>query len=591
MATFENLEFSSDYSFSLDHEIFRQLEMQQRRALYKKRPDLWAKDILGYTMWSRQVDVALSVASNHATMVAAGHSLGKSSETAVLICWWIDVHPIGEARVLTTAPTTAQVRGIVWREVQKMHKVSRDRYQEYLDAKKAGESTEGLPDHCLPGYITSSATWRNFDGLELGSGRTPPRGREGDAFQGIHGGVLAIADEAVGVSAEMIGTLRNNTTAEDDRMLMIANPTNPLSEMGQIWNDPKRASAWERISISVLESPNMTEEGKSLPKEVTKYLAGPKYVEDMKLAYGEDSANYISRVLGRWALDSGQIVFPEDVLEVGLATTVIPDPDDPIHVGFDVARSPKGDWSYLYTAQEGWVYQTHEWMKDPEDETGESYNEVELEVPRKTERRGIKLRYLDRWRGLEFFPLYNEAGNRKTSQAANERANMHMKSLEATELRVDADGMGAQMVDAMFMENIPQPHGYTIIRMRGNDPSPDRNGWYNQRAYQYMEMARKMRMGEVDIEKDDGIDRRLISELGGIEYKFAAGLAESILILSKRDMRDQGKKSPDEADAALYAIAAVDLGHLEPELGDYVIDMDQFAHGAGGADAFFNNSW
>ena len=590
MPTFDNLEFSSDYQFNFSNSVLHQLEMQQRRLLYKKRPDLWARDILGVILWSRQVEVCFSIVNHHDTMVAACHASGKSFLTAVLICWWIDVHPIGEARVLSTAPTTAQVRGIVWREVQKLHKLSRDRYQEYCDAKKRGESTQGLPDHCLPGYITSSATWRNFDGLELGSGRTPPRGREGDAFQGIHGGVFAIADEAVGVSADMIGTLGNNTTADDDRMLMIANPTNPLSEMGQIWNDPKRASRWSRVTISALDSPNLTDEGKSLPQEMLKNIVGPAYIEKMKLAYGEESANYISRVLGRWALDSGQIIFTDDVLEVGLATTVIPDPDDPIHVGFDVARSPKGDWSYLYTAQEGWVYKTHDWVKDPEDPTGESYNEVELEKPIKTDRRGIKLRYLDRWRGLEFFPLYNDSGNRKTSQAANERANMHMRSLNATQLRIDADGMGAQMVDAMFMENIPQPHGYTIVRMKGNDPSPDRNGWYNQRAYQYMELGQRMRRGEVDIEKDDGGDRRLLSELGGIEYKFAAGLAESILILSKRELRDRGMSSPDEADSALYAAALVDIEGLEPEEGEFSIDLEQFV-GQGGASSFYNNPW
>ena len=177
MPTFDNLEFSSDYQFNFSNSVLHQLEMQQRRLLYKKRPDLWARDILGVTLWSRQVEVCFSIVNHHDTMVAACHASGKSFLTAVLICWWIDVHPIGEARVLSTAPTTAQVRGIVWREVQKLHKLSRDRYQEYCDAKKRGESTQGLPDHCLPGYITSSATWRNFDGLELGSGRTPPRGR------------------------------------------------------------------------------------------------------------------------------------------------------------------------------------------------------------------------------------------------------------------------------------------------------------------------------------------------------------------------------------------------------------------------------
>ena len=105
-----------------------------------------------------------------------------------------------------------------------------------------------------------------------------------------------------------------------------------------------------------------------------------------------------------------------------------------------------------------------------------------------------------------------------------------------------------------------------------------------------MELGQRMRRGEVDIEKDDGGDRRLLSELGGIEYKFAAGLAESILILSKRELRDRGMSSPDEADSALYAAALVQVDGLEPDLGEFSIDLEQFV-GQGGADAFYNNAW
>lgn len=542
-----------DYKIEFRTGILAQLEKQARRRLYAKRPEIWAKDILDVTLWSKQIEVAHSIVNNHSTMVAAGHGVGKSYLTAVLACWWIDTHPIGEARVLSTAPTTAQVRGIVWREIQLLHRKAAKRYAEFTAAQKRGESTEDLPDHPLPGYITSSAVWRNFDGLELGAGRTPPRGREGDAFQGIHGGVFAIADEAVGVSKDMIDTLRNNTTANDDRILMIANPTNPKSAMGEMWNDSKVNVLWERITISVLESPHFTDEKNSLPDSVLKYMTDEQYVADKKQEYGEDSANYIARVLGEWAMDSGMIVFLDEVIEMGKATTVIPEPEDPVHLGFDVAYSEKGDWSYIYTAQEGWVYQTHEWGQD---EFGD-WNEIELDTPRRTSKRGVKLRYLDRWRGLPFYAIHNAMGQRMVEQAANERVHAHMLSIGATQLRIDADGMGAQMTDAM----IDISHGeYEIIRIKGNDPSPDRNAWYNSRAYSFTELARRMRVGEIDIEEDDadGV-HPLCKELGVIEYKFAAGLAESILILSKKELRSKGIKSPDAADAANYASMWIEI--------------------------------
>lgn len=544
------------YKFEFSNQVFANLEMQARKRLHAKRPDLWAKDVLDVTLWSKQVEVANSIVENHSTMVAAGHGVGKSYLTAVLACWWIDTHAIGEARVLSTAPTTAQVRGIVWREIQIMHRKAAERYAMYKAAVKAGEDASRFPDHPLPGYITSSATWRNFDGLELGSGRTPPRGREGDAFQGIHGGVFAIADEAVGVSEDMIQTLRNNTTANDDRILMIANPTNPASAMGQMWNDPKKSSMWKKITISVLESPKFTDEGKTLPESVMKYMTDKDYVESKKVEYGEDSANYKARVMGEWAMDSGMIVFLDEVIEMGKATTVIPGPDDPMYVGFDVARSEQGDWSYLYTAQEGEVYQTHKWaLEDPDDP--ESWNEVELEKPIPTGKRGIKIRYLDRWRGLPFFPVHNQYGQRTVAEAANERVHSHMLETGSKEIRIDADGMGGQMIDHIIDISSGE---YQIVGIHGNGPSPDKNTWYNTRAYSYMELARRMRVGEVDIEPDDkdGV-HPLCKELGVIEYKIASGYAESILILGKKELREKGIKSPDAADAANYASMKIAL--------------------------------
>lgn len=581
MTTTEDLLDSPGYKFQFRQGVLAQLETQARKRLHKKRPDIWAYDILGITLWSKQREVANSVVSNHNTMVIACHASGKSFLTAVLICWWIDTGTLGDRRVLSTAPTTAQVRGIVWREVQKMHKLSRDRHEQYKRAVANGESTDGLPDHALPGYVTSSATWKTFDGIELGAGRTPPRGREGDAFQGIHasvgeagdGGVLAVIDEGVGVSADMIGTMRNNTTGDNDRVLMIANPTNPMSEMGQIWNDPVKSKVWERLSISLFDTPRFTEEYKELPEVVVQSLVGQQYLEDMKLTYGEDSANYKARVLGQWALETGFILFPDEVVQTGLDTTVIPDEDDPIRVGFDVARSERGDFSYLYTAQEGWVYQTHEW-RDGDD----GYNLYELTEPRKSSIRGIKIRYLDRWRGKPFFPIRNDKGERTSDLAANEVTHSHMKELGATQLRIDADGMGAIMADAMADV---ADDSYDIIRFKGSDPSSDRNAWYNQRAWAYWLLADRMRRGEVDIEPDDiGGVHPLAKQLGGIEYKFATGYAESLLLASKKDLKAKGVKSPDAADAALYSFVPIALEESMPEGTRFDFDMRQIEQGA-----------
>ena len=70
------------------------------------------------------------------------------------------------------------------------------------------------------------------------------------------------------------------------------------------------------------------------------------------------------------------------------------------------------------------------------------------------------------------------------------------------------------------------------------------------------------------------IMRELCKELAVIEYKFAAGLAESILILSKKEMRDKGIKSPDAADAANYATMWIELDDGMPLGTVFMPDYD-----------------
>ena len=61
-----------------------------------------------------------------------------------------------------------------------------------------------------------------------------------------------------------------------------------------------------------------------------------------------------------------------------------------------------------------------------------------------------------------------------------------------------------------------------------------------------------------------------------LSNKIANGFAESILIESKQEMRKKGLKSPDAADAAWYAAAALNLKEFD-EVGEkFQVDMDEF---------------
>jgi hypothetical protein len=117
---------------------------------YLNDPVGWATYRLGEFWWSGQRESTEMVVRNRYSTIKASHDVSKSHTVSRLACWWIDVHPPGEAFVVTTAPTTAQVEAILWRYIRTAH-------------RKAS----------LPGRITLDAKW--YIGQELvGYGRKPP---------------------------------------------------------------------------------------------------------------------------------------------------------------------------------------------------------------------------------------------------------------------------------------------------------------------------------------------------------------------------------------------------------------------------------
>src|SRR5690625_7403588 len=106
----------------------------------------------------------------------------------------------------------------------RLYQIIEKRYEEVIIVNK------------LPGYINrdnKNNEWRDRDGVLIGFGRKPPDGKEDDNFQGIHDGhVLAVGDEAVGLSKEKSEALRNITSKEDSRRVILANPPDPASKRG-----------------------------------------------------------------------------------------------------------------------------------------------------------------------------------------------------------------------------------------------------------------------------------------------------------------------------------------------------------------------
>lgn len=547
------------------------LKAEARKAKYITDPVLWAKDMLGVDLWWKQEEIAHAIATGKKKSVAvrAGHGVGKSFLSAVLVCWWIDVHPLGSSFVATTAPSAAQVKAILWREIRGLMAKSQERHKEFLRLQKDGKDTKGLPDHALPGYITGNDEWKTSLGVLIAQGRKPPDHKE-DAFQGIHAQyVLAIGDEAVGLNEAMIDSLSNITSNDTSRRLLIANPTNPASRLGAIFSGKinektgeEYGASWDLHAISVLDSPNFHGGGAcpedcprklehstmplglGLSPEAMRSLSGPSYVEEKRIEYGVDSPRYRSRVLGMFAYDAGNNLFTEYALGKGRdAECFIPD-DARRVLGVDVARAESGDSTFVYLNESGLMY---DWV-----ETEHADGHVTSELGNVTDVEGARIRFVDSFRGRPFSDRREPNPNGGVDEIIGQATLIHQHAVElgVSQVRVDGSGVGQGLIDALFSVDLKgKPRPYTIISMLGSRSSPDIMVWKNDRAYQFDKLRERMEKGLIDIDADDAL---LIEQLGDIlvEESMPHG---AYLIESKESMKKRGVKSPDAADTCCYA--------------------------------------
>lgn len=481
-------------------ETVNELERKSLSESYKNDPVAWAEYMLGIKLWSKQREIAQSVVHNKSVAVKAGHGVGKSFLVAVLVCWWIDTR-YPEVFVASTAPSTAQINAIVWREVRKMKNAVAARYQEYKSKAAAGMSTAGLPDHDLPGYITADAQWKTAGGQILGFGRKPPDNKEDDSFQGLHDGyVLAIGDEACGLTEDLIGALGNIVSNAGSRRILIANPTNPHSYFGKIFRENK--ANWAQHTISVLDSPNFTDEGKEMSPEALEKLTDSQFVADYLEEYGEESPRYISRVLGEFAFDADNTLITQADIDVAKAAEIIvSDTIKPV-LGVDVARMG-GDRTTVYSNLGGRIRFIEGWSKAATTETANRVHRIAIDE-------GVSVVF------------------------------------------VDSDGVGGGVKDQLVA--ICEDR-YIVVEVHGSAASPDRRQWHNFRAYAWDSFRSRCRNGNIDLDPED-ID--LQDELLSVEYFFNK-TSGGLQIESKEDMHSRGLKSPDLADGAIYASIEFDI--------------------------------
>ncbi len=286
-------------------------------------PHDWTRDPAGWTVerlnerpWSKQVEIMESVRDNRHTAVRSCHDSGKSYTAARLASWWIDSHQPGEAFVITTAPTGAQVKAILWREINRAHRKGR-----------------------LPGRCNQLEWWIGNEMVAFGR---KPADQQTEAFQGIHARyVLVIIDEACGVPKTLYDATETLATNEFARVLAIGNPDDPGTHFKRIC-DP--GSGWNVIEIGYLDTPAWT--GEPVGPDVLQVLLSPLWIEERRKDWGEDSPLWVSKALGQFPEFAADSVIPYSMVLANQRNEEWPTETDPVvQLGVDVGAG--GDFTSI----------------------------------------------------------------------------------------------------------------------------------------------------------------------------------------------------------------------------------------------------
>ncbi|NQU96593.1 MAG: hypothetical protein HQ548_02965, partial [Chloroflexi bacterium] len=231
---------------------------------------------------------------------------GKTYVAAHVVLWWLMCFP--DAMVITTAPTEHQVRDVLWREIRRAYRG----HEDLINGKLLRTSLELGDKHYAQGLSTDQ----------------PER------FQGFHEGhILFVVDEASGVREGIFEAIEGSMTSAGAKTLLLGNPSALSGTFYEVFH--RRRELWHTIHISGFDTPNLREGCVVMPALVT-----PKWVEEAKINWGEDSPMYQVRVLGEFPSEAEDTLIPLRLIE-GAAEAeeaVPPVGDEPVEIGVDVAR-------------------------------------------------------------------------------------------------------------------------------------------------------------------------------------------------------------------------------------------------------------
>lgn len=237
--------------------------------------------------------------------IRSGHGTGKDASASWAVLWFMSTRIY--AKVVCTAPTARQLNDILWSEISKWLRDSAVQEEFVVQSDKIFHKF--APKEWWARAVSPSVRADPADQAETLAG-----------FHGDH--LLFIIDEASGVEDPVFVPVEGAMTQEDNRVLLIGNPTKNRGYFHDTQFHPEISKQWHRLHWDSRDSENVKSE----------------YPAYMAAKYGVDSNIFRIRVAGEPPLEDERTLIPLCWAEQCIGKDVEVSDEDPIYLGVDVAR-------------------------------------------------------------------------------------------------------------------------------------------------------------------------------------------------------------------------------------------------------------
>lgn len=466
---------------------------QKKIPIYRENPVLFAQEVLLFEPDDWQKQALMDLAESPKVAIKSGQGVGKTGMEAVALLWFLCCYPY--PRIVATAPTKQQLHDVLWSEVSKWMSKS----------------------PLLSDILKWTKTYIYMVGNEKRWFAVARTATKPENMQGFHeDNMLFIVDEASGVADPIMEAILGTLSGANNKLLMCGNPTRTSGTFYDAFNVDR--SIYRCHTVSSADSKRTNKQN----------------IESLIRKYGKDSNVVLVRVFGEFPQQEDDVFIPLSWLEQNCKT----------EISERTARALG-----IYTDDKGRKY--------PQDPSLIDKIEIGCDVARFGDDKtciGFRINEV-----VKIFKKYN--GQDTTWTASNiailyKQLRSKYKYTGPIGIKVDDGGVGGGVVDQLRSYARTEPAVWQDSHLLPvNFGQPISHRYYVDSTTYMMGVVKDLiapfdeegRPHKPEILLPD--DNDLIGQLSCRKYSFTSNSKQKIE--SKKDMKDRGLTSPDEADCIL----------------------------------------